>query len=455
MVKLAMRHSGGRRWITGLLWLGLAGVWAAAAETGPSAPLPSAPPLSLDDCVRAALGQNPQIQVGEAGVAAATELVGEAKAPYWPSFFFRMGYSRWESHAFLPSVFSIPLIPETIGPTDDWGLKLSGRYLLFDSGARRAGVRAAEAGRGGATQENARIRRELVLQVHRAFYSLAGAEDAVSVGRENLARAEDQLRLAKNRKEAGAVPLADVLRAEVGVANARLELIRLQNQARIAAGALNTAMGLPSELPVAIQPDSGPPVPPDPTDLAAAAAEALRQRPEILAAQQKVEASRQGVSGAKSAFGPRVNADAGVGVRDNDFFPSDQDWALGVSVEIPVFTGFSLQRKLGRAKAQLSQDEALLASLSLKIRQEVWTAAANLQTAGEAIAAAEVLIRQADESLRLARERYEAGAGVITDLLDAETARARAGLTLTRARWDHRVSRAEFDWSTGSLGAGD
>jgi outer membrane protein len=449
MVKQAKRISRRRRWIAGLL-LGLAVGWAAASETGPSAS-----PLSLDDCVRTALERNPQVQVGEAGVAMAKESVGEAKAPYWPSFYFHTGYARWETHTFFPT-FPNPIpVPPTIGPTDDWGLKLTGRYLLFDSGARRAGVRAAEAGRGAAAEESERIRRELVLQVHRAFYNLAGAADAVSVGKENLARAEDQLRLAKNRKEAGAVPLADVLRAEVGVANARLELIRLQNQARIAAGALNTAMGLPSETPVGIQPDSGPPVPPDPTDLAAAAAEALRQRPEVIAAQQKVEASRQGVAGAKSAFGPRVNADAGIGVRDDSFFPSDPEWTIGVSIDVPVFTGFSLQRKLGRAKAQQSQDEALLASLSLKIRQEVWTAAANLQTAGEAIAAAEVLIRQADESLRLARERYEAGAGVITDLLDAETDRARAGLALTRARWDHRVSRAEFDWSTGSLGEGN
>ena len=450
MVKRVKRNSNRRLWIAGLL-LGLAGIWVAGSETGPTA----GAPLSLDDCVRAALERNPQIQVGAAGVAAAKESVGEAKAPYWPSFFFHTGYARWETHTFFPA-FPTPLpIPPTIGPTDDWGLKLSGHYLLFDSGARRAGVRAAEAGRGAATEEAERIRRELVLEVHRAFYNLAGAEDAASVGRENLARAEDQLRLAKNRKEAGAVPLADVLRAEVGVANARLELIRLQNLARIAAGALNTAMGRPSEVPVAILPDSGPPVPPDPADLAVAAAEALKQRPEILAAQQKVEASRQGVSGAKSAFGPRVNADAGIGVRDDSFFPSDPEWTLGMSIDIPVFTGFSLQRKLGRAKADLSRDEALLSSLSLKIRQEVWTAAANLQTAGEAITAAEVLIRQADESLRLARERYEAGAGVITDLLDAETSRARAGLTLARARWDHRVSRAEFDWSTGSLGSGD
>ena len=196
-------------------------------------------------------------------------------------------------------------------------------------------------------------------------------------------------------------------------------------------------------------------MPPDTPDPAAAAAAALKQRPEILAARQKVEVSRQGVSGAKSAFGPRVNADAGIGVRDDSFFPSDPEWTLGVSVDVPVFTGFSLQRKLGRAKADLSRDEALLAGLALNIRQEVWTAAANLQTAGEAIAASEVLVRQADESLRMARERYEAGAGVITDLLDAETDRARAGLSLTRARWDYRVYRAEFDWSTGSLGGGD
>jgi outer membrane protein TolC len=63
--------------------------------------------------------------------------------------------------------------------------------------------------------------------------------------------------------------------------------------------------------------------------------------------------------------------------------------------------------------------------------------------------AGEVLIRDADENVRIARERYRVGAGTVNELLDAQAALKRAGAVRAQAEWDHRTARATYEWTIG------
>ena len=83
------------------------------------------------------------------------------------------------------------------------------------------------------------------------------------------------------------------------------------------------------------------------------------------------------------------------------------------------------------------------------MREEVWSAAAELERAWASIAANETGVRASEESLRIVRERYERGAAVITDLLDTQTALARAEGSLAEARWSYLAARAAFERALG------
>jgi len=157
------------------------------------------------------------------------------------------------------------------------------------------------------------------------------------------------------------------------------------------------------------------------------------------------------VAAAKSDFGPKVKADARYGWRDSDFWPQDEDWSVGVAVELPLFTGFSRTHRLNRANRELSKEEAQARSFVLAVRQEVWTTHSRVKEAYEALEAATVLVADARESMRLTRQRYEAGTNTITDLLDAQTALARAEGVQVEARWNYLISKAAFDRASGAL----
>lgn len=410
-----------------------------------------AAPLALDDCLKLAARTHPALTAAQAGVSAATESIGEAQAPYYPSLDLNAGYHRWQRRAFLPAGLSIPgrAIPDLIGPLDDWNGGVSSRVTLLDFGERRAALDAAQARRAGAQADAAATQADVRLNVQSAFYSLAAAQDLKAVAEKNLVRSEAHQRLARARRAAGAVPQADVLRMDAEVANAHLQLIDAESRVRVATGHLNTAMGRAADTPLAIAAAANPTPPPARAELDAAVTHALAQRPEITSSEKRIEAARAAVSAAQASRAPKVRADAMFGWRDTAWVPDTREWQAGLSVDLPIFDGSSRARRVARSKAELVREEAAFENRRLQIRDEVWSAASELERAWSAIAANETSVRASEESLRVTRERYEAGAALITDLLDTQTALARAESSLATARWSYLAARAVFDRATG------
>ena len=410
-------------------------------------------PLSLNDCIKIALETNPLPQAANMGVLAAKEATGMARASYYPEVGLQTGYAYWQQHAFLPSGLSLPgrSIPTIVGPTDDWKAGIRARYTFFDSGERRAQYQTAIARQGISEEEKARIIQELILGVHQGFYGLAEALEIRLVAEKNLIRAKDHLRLAKERKAAGAVSQADVLRVQVETANAELALVRAESLVRISKGNLNTVMGLPVEISLDIEAKGEEINSPDSIDLSKALDQAMHNRPEVKAAQKRIEAQQGGLQAAKSAFGPKVRVEGSYGRRDTEFFPQDDEWLAGISIEWPLFTGFFRKHQLARAKAEVSREEAEAKQLLLKVRQEVWTAHSKLKETYAAVQATKVLVQDAQESMRLAKERYEAGAGTVTDLLDSQNALTRAQATQVEAGWDYHTANAVFQRAVGNI----
>ncbi len=410
-----------------------------------------AKPLNLETCVRIALDKNPLIRAVQEGVAAAKEGIGEARASYYPDLALNAGYSHWQKYAFLPSGIARPGISPLIGPTDDWAASLRARYTIFDGGERQAKLHAAHASKGFAEEESARVRLDLVLDIHYSFYSLVSALEANAVAKKQLARAEDHLRLARERKAAGVVSRVDVVRAQVGVGDAKLALVRAENLIRIARGSLSTSMGLPVETLLQVETRAEEMKSPDDMDLSQAFNQAVRSRPELKASRQRLKVAQANVEGARSAYGPKIRAEGGYGWRDQEFLPQEEEWLVGVTLDLPLFTGFSRKHRLAKAKSEMSKEEAEMERVVQKIRQEVWLAHSKLQETYEATQSAEILVKDALESHRLAKERYHVGAGTLTDLLDARTALDRAEANRVVTHWDYHIARSMLNGAVGNL----
>jgi outer membrane protein len=122
-----------------------------------------------------------------------------------------------------------------------------------------------------------------------------------------------------------------------------------------------------------------------------------------------------------------------------------------LSIQFPLFNGFSRQYDVLQAKNEAEAARTSLASLQQQVGLQVWTSYFNLNTATQKIKTTRSLLESAQQSYDVALGRYQEGVGNILDLLTAQSAleEARAEDVVTRTQWFLAVAQLAHD--TGTL----
>lgn len=410
-------------------------------------------PLTLETCVEIALDCNPAARAAKEGVKISCHEVGKAKAAFYPILDASASYARWQTFAFIPNQLrGVPqFMFDRYGPFNDYRIALKGSYLIYDSGARQAELRAMLAKREVAFAEEEKLQQEIALNVTTAFYSLAGNLELLEVNGKKLARAKKNLAITEKRKKVGAAPAMDVYRSKVGVAEARQELTKVRGVVRIAKGNLNTSMGLAPNLEIEIASQEHSFFSPERINLDNCLAIGLQNRPEMRASQLQMSALCQKIKKVKSEYGPQIAFEGSYGARDEEFFPNTREFYAGVGVRWNLFNGFYTTHSLREAKSRYAYRQNQHDQLALAIQQEIWRAYSQMTESWEMIQTTLAQVEDAQEGYRMAEDRYENGSATINDLLDSETALAKAEAMHVEARWNYRIAETAFAWTQGLI----
>ena len=459
-----------RRLLTGLLLVvgafpGLASAQPTAADPmAPRQPLPAPPglrpfvtpaeiavrELSLEEATAIALENQPQIQARFGDYAAALQRINQALSPLLPQLSASAGGTRTDlaTRVFQGSGSSFA------GTVSAGGTgRLSASQLLWDFGKNWAATDAAKAN-AESSREDVELQKDLiVLAVKEQYFNLLFAARLVVVSAQALDRADLNLRSAKGFFEVGTRPKSDVTRAEVDVANARLDLIRAQNAVSLARIALNTAMGISINAPTRVK---------DiltyekfTVDRDTLVAEALRRRPEQRQAKFRADAAEATVRQTFRDFFPQFSATGSVGgstTRADSLSVTNTesgDWTLGVQLTWSIFDGGNKIARWKEAKASLDAAKARVRDSELTIWQQVEQAYVNVNEAEERIGAAQKAVESAQENFRLFQGRFDAGVGNIIELTDAQLALTRAQSAEAQALADFRIAIARLERSVG------
>jgi outer membrane protein TolC len=255
----------------------------------------------------------------------------------------------------------------------------------------------------------------------------------------------------------GTKPKSDVTRAEVEVANARVDVIRARNLVRFSETSLANALGLEATVPIEIEDTlTYEPVTLDSTQLLA---EALGNRPELRQSQARLDASRAQLSGAKARYLPDLTVLGTAGYASDDAVVSTDGFASGVSfadqwsitgqLTWNLFEGFFTQARVKETQALVEAARANYDSVELQVRLEVEQAYIAVIEAAERYGATEKAVESAQENLRLAQGRYDAGVGTILELTEAQLSLTNAEADSVRAVTDYRVGLATLDRVVG------
>jgi outer membrane protein TolC len=293
--------------------------------------------------------------------------------------------------------------------------------------------------------------------VRTAYYDVLLAEQQIVVHEAAVKLLSEELQNTTRRFEAGAVPRFDVLRGEVAVANAKPRLIRARNGHRIAKNRLAILLGY--DIPATIWED----IPMTLTDtlqaepysleLPVAIAQARGRRPELSALQKTVDLRRERVTAAKAESRPWFSLFAGYDARNSTFSQRFNEPVsgpiAGVEMTWEIWDAGATKGRVRQAEAFHTKAKVVLDDAMRRVEQEVRTAYSRFIEAQEVLDSQAKVQERAQEALRLAISRYDAGTGTQLDVLDAQTALTEASATQVEALRDYSVARAALDRAIG------
>jgi len=263
--------------------------------------------------------------------------------------------------------------------------------------------------------------------------------------------AREGFNAAESRYSVGAATPADRLLAQTALSQATLNRIRAEGEARNALGALATTLGFSAASPISVA-EPGP-LQPDAAfsrDVEALIAEAELRRPDLKAAEAQVRAAEAGVDLAQAQGRPTLSLSAAPVWADIDG-SSRNTGVLGLTLAVPLFTGFDTTYRVRSAAAQVDVRAAQRDGLKNQTALDVWRAYQNLATATQSLRSTADLVASAEQSERVALGRYKAGVGNVLDVLAAQSALASARLQRIQAALDWYVSRATLAQAMGAL----
>lgn len=411
----------------------------------------AAEPWTLERALEQALAHNPDARLARNRIAVAQAGLEQANAAFWPRVQFQSSYTRTDNPMMVfgsilnqrayPYPPSSPLNFNDVPDVDDLNARGMVTMPLYAGGRNKAGREAAKANTEAAKQDDEAVRNTLGFEVARAFHTVLKTREFIRAAEAAVNSFQTNVAIANKRLEGGTVLKTDVLDLQVRLAQAREDLVRARNANALAMRALRNLLGIEEgdfevaeTAPSATAPDSGD----------------FSHRAELAAARQRERAAEEQARGAKAGYLPRVSA---FGSLDYDygwkFENGGGSYTAGGLLQWDIWDGNLTRAKVREARANLESTREEQRKIRLALDLEVEQARLDLKAANERLVVTQQAVSQAEESASLTRARFEQGAALATQLMDAEMALVGARMRRAEAEADERIALAALRKAVG------
>ena len=285
-----------------------------------------------------------------------------------------------------------------------------------------------------------RVQLDIEFRTVSAAYELRRSIDGRQIAQENLDQAQRQETDTKTRISHGDLPPADLLKAQVPVAQDRAALVRAKSEVRIARQVLNDLLqrNLNEELDVALQAeDATPPVAPD------QALSAALQGPDVAEAKAQVQAAEANERIARRGRDPDFAFQL-THARTGDPTAYSYLSTLALTVSLPLTDGGVTREQVRQARLQTDQARTALKQAEQRTRLAVEEALLDVESDQASVAATAETEAIAKESLAKSRQSYQAGLTTTRDVLDAQLIYSQARIQTNSARYDLAIAQAHL-----------
>lgn len=373
--------------------------------------------------------------------------------------------------AYLPKIDGVATGAYMLPDIDMMGMELSmrGTYMtglsltqpIYAGGKISTGNRLARIGEEVASEQYRMKRMDVIADADNAYWTYIAVGRKVRMLESYKAQMDTLHRQTETALSAGLATENDLLRIEAKRSEISYQLQKVKNGAdlcrmslcRIVGADFNTQIEAVDTTFIISRPGQ---LDPD-----------IASRPELHLLEKQVAAGKEQIRMARADMLPTVGLGLSYmyygNVKLNSMVdvggtkvPFSQEFRDGIgmavlSVKIPIFHWGEIHKKVRKAKYELKNAELDLQKNTKLLNIEVQQAIRNVQDGYELINTAEKGLQQADENLRVMRNRYVASMAPLTDLLDAQSQWQQAESNLIEAQTQYKIYETEYLRATGAL----
>lgn len=337
--------------------------------------------------------------------------------------------------------------PTIVGPFNYFDLRATLTQTIADLTALNNYRSAQELVK--ANEASLRDARDLVvLATGGAYLQVIAAQARVRSAEAQIQTAQALFKQAQDRRQVGLLAQIDVNRSRVELQTQQQRLATLQNDlakqkinlARITGIPVTDAYSITDEIPFS-------PAPPMAIDQALK--QALETRADLQAAALQVRAAERTRSAARSERLPSLALSADYGAIGTNPAQSHGTFTVVGTLRIPIWQGGRTEGAIEQAEAALDQRRAEAADVRGRIEADIRNAFLDLQSAGQQINVAQSNQEVARETLKLTRDRYEAGVADAVEVVQAQETVAGAELDYITAVFAHNLAKVSLARALG------
>ena len=333
---------------------------------------------------------------------------------------------------------------------------------IYTGGKISAGRQMARLGRQIADQQLRMTRMDVLVDADNAYWSYIAVRRKVRMLESYSTQMDTIYKQTSSAVAAGMAIENDLLRIEAKRTEIEYQLQRARNGADLCRMALCNVIGTP--LDTAIEPTDTTFNIESPTAMSLD----IARRPEVGLLEKQIDVNMQRIRDARSEMLPTVGLSAGYSYYGNiklkgfadmgngTTVPYTQEFRDGIgiamlAVKIPIFHWGESRKKMHKARYELDNSQLELQRNMRLMSIEAQQAVQNVEDGYRMIHTAESGLRQAEENLRVMRNRYAAAMSPLTDLLDAQSQWQQAQSNLIEAQTQYMIYRTDYLRATGQF----
>lgn len=397
--------------------------------------------VTLEDCIKFALGNNPQIRAAIEDVSAYDARIKLAWSNYFPTLGWTTNVSRNRNLLFADAIGS----QDSVYTYYILG-QISLSQLIYDFGVTQNKVTISKVNYKTAQENLTSVVNNIVNQTKNRYYGLLLAYEEERVREDNVSKFELFYNQAKAFYEIGSNPKVDVTIAEVNLSNAKLQLIQAKNAVNIAVANLNKVMGIDYNTTYNIQERLK--FVPFEVTLDEAMKIANESRPDLKAAKLKVESARQSLKLTKKAYFPSLTFQGNI-AEGGRGWTSNHGYSIGGYLDFPAVNGMKIYNQIKEARALYSKEMANAIETENAIQLEIQTAYLTLIEKKNQIPVATLGMKQAKENYEISAGRYKVGVSDPIEMKEAQVAYLNAQSTYYNALYEYNCAKSDLEKAIG------